>query len=101
MIGGNPIFLASSNNNLELVRFFISAGAKTNIVSSIGRSPLIQSIIGNHQLHVPDFELVKLLVEEGENPLFSDEHSLTAIDYAKEKGYIDIMQYLENKVSNN
>jgi len=93
--GGNPILLASSKDDIELVKFYIKSGANVNETNSDGSSPLVRSINGSYDMHEADINMVKLLIDNGANINFIDRKGLFAIEYARKKGYGNIVSFLK------
>ncbi len=86
---------ASSNGHLEIVKLLIKSGSKVNTQDMYGQTALMLSSFDGH------LDIVKYLVDNGADIDLKSgmsDGSLSgepAISYAKDSGYIEIVEYLE------
>ena len=89
-----PLLYAIANNNTNEVEWLLSRGADVNKSDSNGWTPLIFAAFCNYSA------CVKILLEHGANTnlrtiAIQDQPSKTAMDFARESGYTEIVQLLE------
>ena len=84
----SPLMTASADGNVALVRLLLANGADPNFVGKI-EQPALWWAVQNGQL-----ETARVLLEGGADPDYSLE-GITAISMAKEKGYADIVNLLQ------
>ncbi len=84
---------AASDGHIEIVRFLLSHGAEMD-VSDPERNPLFGAIYGGH------LDIVKLLVESGIDVHVkytgSSMKDMDALAFARERGQLEIANYLAN-----
>lgn len=83
-----PIHLA---DNPKTVTFLISKGALVNDKGFLGNTPLHSAAFYG------DFEVVKILIENGADLWLKNDQQLTPIALAKKNGYFDVVVYLQEK----
>ena len=82
---------AVENNNIDKLKEFINNKVDINYQTEKGDTALIlASYYGN-------IEIVKLLIKAGANKDITDRWGFTAIDYAIDKNYKQIIKLLKNK----
>ena len=80
---------AARDGQLEIAEVLIAYGADVNWIDGEGVTPLILAVFKNH------VEVVKLLLENGADPMIRDQWQRRAIDYALRRGESDeIVQLL-------
>ena len=92
--GRTPLLYAVANNNTNEVEWLLSRGADVNKPDLIGWTPLILAAFCNNPA------CVKILLEHGADInlrtiAIQDQPSKTAMDFARERGYTEIVQLLE------
>jgi ankyrin repeat protein len=75
--------------NETLVRLLIDNGAHINAQNNLGTTPLIFATMYNKRTSVI------LLLEKGADKTITDNEGKTALDYASEKGFDEIVGLLE------
>ena len=74
----------------KIVQILISYGVPADITTDNGRTPLMISAIYN------DIFMTMFLIRQGADPALKDKHGKTALDYARERGHTEIVEYLES-----
>jgi ankyrin repeat protein len=87
--GITPLHFGCGGGNLEVVKHLIANGADIDAKSDGGWAPL-HTAANNAGL-----EIVKYLVETGVDVGATDIKNMTALDYAEEKRYPDVKEFLE------
>ena len=91
-LGMTPIYLASQHDAYDLTKLLIENGANIDVPSTNEvKSPLIESTIQGNTL------IVIALIEAGANINIKDLEGKTALDYAKQNGFEDIVKILDIK----
>jgi len=73
---------------IENVKLLLENGASINLASKFGYTPLIWAV------YKGNLEIAKLLLSKGADKSILSEENKMAIDYAKEKGFDDILDLL-------
>ena len=93
--GGDPLWQAAFNGDLEGVKSSVEHGANVSTPGPGGFSPLVAAARNGH------FDVVKYLVEHGaEVDQKNNSRDKTALLAASFKGHFDIVQYLVEKGAN-
>lgn len=91
-LGMTPIYLASQHGAYSLVQLLIENGVNIDIASTDEvKSPLLESTIQGHDL------IVSALIKAGGDVNIKDVEGKTALDYAREKGFENIIKILNTK----
>jgi ankyrin repeat protein len=79
-----------SEKEYQIVEMFLSYGADPNIAhKTAGTTPLIQAVFK------ADVRLVKLFLEHGADLDLKDNQGRTALDIAKKKNYLEVIDLLQ------
>jgi ankyrin repeat protein len=91
---GTALSAAAHRGHLDIVRVLIAAKAPLDHVNARGWTALIETVVlGNGG---PNFvAIVKALVEAGADVDIKDRHGLTALSYARQRRYQEIVDILE------
>ncbi len=89
--GARPIDLAIERENLELVKYFISKGAKLDSESELASSPIIWALNSGYT------DIVELIIKKGANVNVKDLYKRTPLHMAASLGYIKIAKLLLKK----
>ena len=93
--GLTPLHFAVQQRNLEVVRYLVESGADVNSSSTKRYTPLhYASILRNARVDV-----VKYLVASGANVNALDADGKTAVQHAAEMKNVEIIRYLEERVT--
>lgn len=91
-----PVMYAIHNGHKEMVEFLLSNGAFLRVYDVIGLTPITIAVLKNQK------EILKVLLKSKATSLdfiiFKTKTGKTALDLAKEKGYIEIVELLKNKL---
>ena len=100
-----PLCVACDGGHVRSIRFLIQNGANVNIQSSKKGYTALMDIIVHRvfniykHVKVNTLDVVKILVEEGKADLnVKSKSGKTALDYAREKNRVKIVEYLEQKL---
>lgn len=74
----------------KVMRLLAEHGAEVNTVDESGYTVLIQAVVNDK----PD--LVRLMIELGADPSIKSSDGLSALDWAQELGFVDIVELLES-----
>jgi len=89
--GSTAIHWAAYNNNIELVRELLAAGAHADVTNRFGSSPLTEAVkLGN-------VELVRALLDAGADPDSPNQDNQTALMLASNIGSLEIAEMLIDK----
>lgn len=119
-----PLFWAVQGGSVEFIKSIVKDGANLEAINEFGQTPLIVAVLLNHESIVrelvslgsdvnrPDaiegqtplilaardgrLEIVKFLLEEKANPLFTNKKGQTALSLALENGHQRIVDLLKN-----
>lgn len=83
-----PIHAATAGRKLPLVQLLLEHGANPNLKQSKGWTPLLQAV------HNFDLTLCDLLLEHGADATIANDDGVTALAYAEQQGYDDLVQRL-------
>lgn len=88
-IGASPLYVACYHGHTEIVEVLLKNGAEIDKRTSCNTfSPLLIACLNSHT------DIVRLLLNNGADP-FITLHGNQLVDVDREKGYIDIVQMLE------
>jgi uncharacterized protein len=92
--GGTALSAAAHRGHLEIVRALITAGAPLDHVDGRGWTALIEAVVlGNGgPSHVAT---VEALVKAGANVDIKDRQGMNAIEYARQRNYMDMVRILK------
>jgi hypothetical protein len=91
---GTALMAAAHLGHIEAVRALIAAQAPLDHVNSMGWTALIEAVLlGNGDKAHGD--TVEALVKAGANVDIKDRRGMTAIDYARQRGYSDMVRVME------
>lgn len=93
--GGNALIPACERGHVETVKFLLeSTNIDVNHINNLQWTALLEVVIlGNDSANY--VEITKLLLKHGANKYIKDSRGLRAIDYAKQKGFSNIVKLLE------
>lgn len=94
--GQSAISWAVYGNDIRFVNDLIKLGANINLATDVGQTPLLYSVLGKEE----KIDVVKILLANGASPFARDISKKDAIDYAKQKGYINSAALIMNVVEN-
>ena len=91
---GTALIAAAHRGHTEVVRILIAQNAPLDHVNRLGWTALIEAVVlGNGSAnHVA---IVEALVKAGADTEIKDRHGATALTYARQRGYSDIVKILE------
>ena len=89
-VGNNLLHYTSWMGKIDVVKEIIAMGEDVNYAGYNGITALM--VAANYH----ELEIVKVLINAGADPSIKDKDGKTALDYAKEKGYQEIIDYLES-----
>lgn len=92
--GATPLFLASQEGHIDLVRLLIANGASLELSDEDGISPLY---IASYQGHA---DVVEILLNAGADPNQLGKDSTSALYIAAQEGYAQIVQMLAERGAN-
>lgn len=78
-VGVPPLVWAIINNQSEVVKILIDAGANVNVRTREGDTPLLWAVYQNRE------DIVKTLLESGAQPGVKNSHGKTELDCAEER----------------
>ena len=85
-----PLHAALSiGRNLETVRLLLAHGANPNATQVAGFTPLFSASAANRK------DLAAILIESGAHPQHRNDADKTAADFARERGYAELADWLE------
>src|SRR5690606_23986271 len=85
-----PLHSAVSAQHVEIVRLLLAHGADANLPQEQGIRPIHQSA------HNGDVATTRLLLEHGADPMLASDNGKTAVDWAKEDGYTEVVDLFQN-----
>lgn len=85
-----PLNSAAKNGCIEIYKYLIKNGAKTNVVNYEGASPLSMAAAGGH------LDACKLLVSAGADIKHLTVHGSSILDFAVRSGNPELVEYLFN-----
>jgi len=83
------IHAATASGNLAVVRAVLEAGADANAQQQEGFRPVHEAATRGSR------ELAELLVSHGADPTLTNDAGKNSIDFAKEKGHTELVQWME------
>ena len=86
--GRTPLYIASRNGHLEVVRYLVEQGADMDKADCIVLTPLIVATFCGH------LEVVRYLLEQGADRDKADTQGTTSLHYAAEQGHLKIAKLL-------
>ena len=90
--GESALCIAVANRKIEIVRLLLNRGAKVNVASNYGLTPLMRAV---HSNTVEDnTDIVDLLLGNGANPNSFTKTGLSALDFVlgrKQLSYVDML----------
>lgn len=89
-IGYTPIFDAICNDDVDVLRCLIHAGANVNIQNKFSNTALMHSVFQGGQI-----EKTRLLLESGADKTLKDNKGMTARDYAMRGNHPIIVELLD------
>jgi ankyrin repeat protein len=93
--GATPLHYACEDEYLkEIAVYLINKGANVNIRDNKGRSPIFNAIE-----FCDDLEMIKILVENGAEFELIDKNGITPLNFAKEKGRNDVVNFFIEKLT--
>lgn len=78
------------NGALDIVQLLLTKGADANLPDSLGYTPLMHAVL----TETSSLELVKLLLEHGADAKVTAKDGLTALSFAKRKGWTEVIALL-------
>lgn len=92
--GGTAIIPAAEKGHPETVKMLLAAGADPDHVNNLGWTALMEAVLlGNGSQTYLD--IVTILLEGGANPNIPDNDGVTPFKYAKQKGFEDIANVIQ------
>jgi ankyrin repeat protein len=111
---GSPLFMALTNEDVEMIRLLLDSKANPNILDKNGSTPLIRSLEGNtlpllfkakdninettirkiQEQATVNLDIPKLLLEKRADVNLRDSYGATALYYAAKKGRREIVKLL-------
>jgi TolB-like protein len=85
----SPLHWAADHGRTEIARLLIDKGADVNFQSEIYGTPLMVASYRGHK------DIVKLLLEKGANAVAIDAYGKTALNYAQEYQFAEIVRMLK------
>jgi hypothetical protein len=85
---GKLLYAAASNNNSEMVKYFVENGADVNTIGNNGETPLYLAVFFNK------LDLVTYLVEHGADVNTTDDFGKPPLHVAASNNKLDIVKYL-------
>ncbi|MFK7834175.1 MAG: ankyrin repeat domain-containing protein [Winogradskyella sp.] len=89
--GNTALIGVCFKGNVSIANHLIAHGADLNAKNTKGVTPLIFATLYNK------LEIVALLLEKGADSTITDKDEKSATDYAKEKGFVEILELLRNQ----
>lgn len=92
--GGTAIIPAAEKGHPETVKLLLAAGADPDFVNRLGWTALLEVVLlgdGSKKYE----EITDILLEGGANPNIPDSKGVTALQYAKQKGFKNIAASIE------
>ncbi len=96
--GGVGITPAAEKGHLEVVKELLTTDINLNHTNFVGWTPLIEAIILNDGGKRQQ-EIIALLLQHGANPTMTDKYGKLPVQLAKEKGYNEIVDLLEQAMN--
>ena len=93
--GDLMIYNVAMQGSSDLLQKLIDLKMEINSFNHKGFTPLMIAANFNRLDHV------KILINAGADPTLKDQNGKTALDYAKEQGYQEVVDYLEKLKKNN
>ena len=88
LYGSTPLYAASRNGHLAVVRYLVEQGADMEKVNSHGWTPLIEATFCGH------LEVVRYLLEQGAKRDKADTLGWTSLHWAASKGHLETAKLL-------
>lgn len=93
--GGTAIIPASEKGHFKTVEILLDAGINPNHVNNLGWTALMEAVLlGNGSKVYVD--IVNTLIKGNADPNIPDKKGVTALQYAKQRGFKEIAEILEN-----
>lgn len=86
--GTTALILAADNDQLESAQILLENGADPNLQDNYGYTPLMGAVFMENK------EMVQLLLEAGADPNFENEEGMSAITYAEDSGYTELVEMM-------
>ena len=80
----------ADNGALDIVQVLLTKGANPNVPDSLGYTPLLHAVLTESS----SLEMVKLLLEHGADAKVKAKDGLTALSFAKRKGWSEVIALL-------
>lgn len=91
---GTALISAAHLGHIEIVRALIAAKAPLDHVNNLGWTALIEAVVlGNGSKN--HIDTVEALVKAGADVDIKDRRGVTALEYARQRGYADMVKLLE------
>ena len=84
------LIVPAMNGALDIVQFLLTKGADANLPDEIGYTPLMHAVLTESS----SLALVKLLLEHGADAKVKAKDGLTALSFAKRKGWSEVITLL-------
>lgn len=93
--GGTAIIPAAEKGHLDTVNILLSYGINPNHINNLGWTALMEAVLlGNGSSTY--VEIIKALIADGADPNIPDKKGVRALQYAKERGFSEIVDLLES-----
>jgi hypothetical protein len=88
--GSTALITAADNDQIEVAKILLEYGANPNLADYYGYNPLIGAV------YMENKEMIQILLEAGADPYLEDEEGMSAISYAEDLGYDELVIMMKN-----